>query len=93
LKLANDYGVAFDVALTSNLKTGVITDLVNHPLRTLLAHGCEVSLGTDDPVIYNTTMEKEFRIAKNIVGVTDQQIEFMKQTAIRRAFERPHLTK
>lgn len=86
MKLANDNNVAFDVALTSNIKTGVIHDLTTHPLKTLLENGCQVSLGTDDPVILDTTLEKEYDIALKEVGLTIDQIVQMKQNAINRAF-------
>lgn len=85
VRIANDYGVAFDVALTSNLKTGVVADLANHPVKRMLELGCQVSLGTDDPTILDTTLDQEYKIAKDIVGISDQDIIAMKQTAIRRS--------
>lgn len=85
LALANDKGVAFDVALTSNLKTGVITDLRTHPIIKLLEAGCQVSLGTDDPVILDTTLQKEFEVAQRVVGLSADTIEKIKQTAIDQA--------
>jgi adenosine deaminase len=86
MKLANDHKVAFDCALTSNVKTGVIRDMKAHPVRTLLEHGCQVSLGTDDPVILNTTLDQEYHIALHEVGLTFDQIIQMKRNAIDRAF-------
>jgi adenosine deaminase len=86
MKFANDHNVAFDVALTSNIKTGVIRDMTTHPIKTLLENGCQVSLGTDDPVILDTTLEQEYNIALMEVGLTLDQIAQMKQNAIDRAF-------
>lgn len=86
MKLANDHNVAFDCALTSNVKTGVIRDMKTHPVRTLLEHGCQVSLGTDDPVILDTTLDQEYHIALHEVGLTFDQIIQMKRNAIDRAF-------
>jgi adenosine deaminase len=85
MKLANDNGVAFDVALTSNLKTGVVADLRTHPIVRMLDAGCIVSLGTDDPIILDTTIKQEYLIAKNIVGLSDDMIIKMKQNAISKA--------
>jgi adenosine deaminase len=87
MKLANDHNIAFDVALTSNLKTGVIKDIHKHPVKVLLEHGCQVSLGTDDPVVLDTTIKHEYSLAKSI-DISDEDIEKMKQTAIDRAFEK-----
>ena len=86
MKLANDHNIAFDVALTSNIKTGVIRDMTTHPVRTLIENGCQVSLGTDDPVILNTTLAEEYEIAHREVGLTLDTIAAMKRNAINRAF-------
>lgn len=85
MDLANAYGVAFDCALTSNVKTGVIKDLESHPLKLLLDHGCRVSLGTDDPVILDTTIAQEYELAKRL-GLSASAIEKLKQNAIDGAF-------
>jgi adenosine deaminase len=86
MKFANDHNVAFDCALTSNVKTGVIRDISSHPIKTLIENGCQVSLGTDDPVILDTTLEQEYSIAFREVGLTFDQIAQMKRNAIARAF-------
>ena len=86
MKVANDNNIAFDVALTSNIKTGVIRDMATHPIRTLIENGCQVSLGTDDPVILDTTLEREYDIALKEVGLTIDVIAQMKRNAIDRAF-------
>lgn len=85
MKMAIDHGVAFDVALTSNLMTGVISDLTTHPVKKMLEFGCEVSLGTDDPAVLNTTMMDEYKTAYYKVGLTHDDITKMQQTAINRA--------
>lgn len=85
MKMAIDHGVAFDVALTSNLMTGVIADLKTHPVKKMLEFGCEVSLGTDDPAVLNTTMMDEYKTAYYTVGLSHDDITKMQQTAINRA--------
>lgn len=85
MKLAVDNNVAFDVALTSNLKTGVISDLRTHPVIRMLENGCTVSLGTDDPVVLDTTISNEYHIAQTVVGLSENDIRRMKQNAIDRS--------
>jgi aminodeoxyfutalosine deaminase len=70
LKIANDNGVAFDVAVTSNLKTGVVKSLQEHPLPFMVKAGCAVTIGTDDPVTLNTTLKKEYDIAAGVLNTT-----------------------
>lgn len=54
-------GVALDVAIGSNLATGAVFPLARHPVVRLLRAGVRVSLSTDDPSLFGTTLAAEFR--------------------------------
>ena len=53
-------GVALDVCLTSNDATGAFP-LARHPVLSLLRAGVTVTLGTDDPGLFGTTLRAEYR--------------------------------
>lgn len=59
LGLAKDHDVCFHMALTSNELTGVTTE-DHHPIVAFIDEGLQVTIGTDDPVQCNTTMNKEY---------------------------------
>lgn len=82
MALAKERKIPFDIALTSNLRTGVVNDLRDHPIKTLIEYGCHVTIGTDDPVILDTTIQHEYEIARNIVGLSNDQINQIKLNAI-----------
>lgn len=79
IKLARDSNICFDLGLTSNLLTGVATE-EDHPLTIMLHERLNITLGTDDPVICNTTLDAEFSLSKSL-GATTHHINGMKQTA------------
>lgn len=81
LRLARDRGICFDMALSSNYWTGVVQDMSRHPIREFLAAGCEVTIGTDDPAVLNTTLDEEYRIAKDDVGLCEEEIQVLKANA------------
>jgi adenosine deaminase len=56
-------GVVCDVCPTSNLRTGAVAKGKEHPLRRMLAAGVAVTLSTDDPGLFGTTLLEEFRRA------------------------------
>jgi adenosine deaminase len=56
-------GVVCDVCPTSNLRTGAVSRGAEHPLRRLLAAGVPVTLSTDDPGLFGTTLAGEYRRA------------------------------
>jgi len=74
LSLARNNGVAFDVALHSNFYTGVVpapnfkTEVPYHPVVKMLMHGCNVTLGTDDPATFNITLDDEYRMLEKILN-------------------------
>ncbi len=61
LRLLARRGIVCDVCPTSNLATGAVAAGAAHPVRALLAAGVPVTLSTDDPGLFGTTLWKEFR--------------------------------
>lgn len=78
--IARDHGTIFDVSLTSNIKTGVIKTLDSHPIATMLASGCRVALGTDDPVTFGITLEQEYKLLSEL-GVDERTIQSVKNVS------------
>lgn len=61
LRLLARRGVVCDVCPTSNLATGAVRAGAAHPVRALLAAGVPVTLSTDDPGLFGTTLRGEYR--------------------------------
>ena len=49
-------GIVCDVTPVSNLRTGVVRSLEEHPLPAMLAAGVKCSIGSDDPVLMQTSL-------------------------------------
>jgi adenosine deaminase len=60
--------VMLDVCPTSNVRTGAAPSLAAHPLRRLYDQGVRVSINTDDPVFFGTTLCDELRLAAEAFG-------------------------
>ncbi|MBR7799787.1 adenosine deaminase [Undibacterium fentianense] len=58
-----------EVCLSSNIQLGIYADFEQHPLRTLLDAGCELSLHTDDPVLFQTSLNQEYQYALEYCGM------------------------
>jgi adenosine deaminase len=52
-----------EVCPTSNICLGVFSSFENHSLPTLLKYGVNVTLNSDDPPMFNTTLTDEFLLA------------------------------
>ncbi len=65
-------GIVLDVCPTSNLRTGVVADLAEHPLPALLAAGVACTVNTDDPAMFGTDLGAEHATAGRI-GATPER--------------------
>lgn len=72
LKLASDTNVAFDIGISSNLCTGVAR-LKTHPIKQMIDEGFNITIGTDDPIILDTTLDGEYRLLRWITNCTDDE--------------------
>jgi aminodeoxyfutalosine deaminase len=62
-------GIVLDVAPISNLRTGVVASLDEHPLPRLRAAGASCSISTDDPAMFDTDLAQDYAAAESL-GVT-----------------------
>jgi aminodeoxyfutalosine deaminase len=58
--------IVLDVTPLSNLRTGVVRSLQEHPLPELLAAGIPCSLSTDDPEMFDTDLTREYEAAASL---------------------------
>jgi adenosine deaminase len=68
--LAVERGTIFEVCVTSNFQSGVVTVLKNHPLQKMIAGGLNVTINTDDPSISQITLTDEYRLACEELGLS-----------------------
>lgn len=81
-----DEGVVLETCPGSNVSLKVFPDFQSHPLRRLRDAGCRVTLNSDDPPFFHTSLEQEYEIASHVFGFSDDEINAMTRTAIEGAF-------
>jgi adenosine deaminase len=74
------------VAPTSNLRTGAVSHVASHPLRQLLDAGVRVTLSADDPVLFGTTTKGEYDLAREKLGLSDEELRRLAGNAWHAAF-------
>jgi adenosine deaminase/aminodeoxyfutalosine deaminase len=81
-----DRQIPLEVCITSNVMTGAVPSLAAHPVRRLYDAGVPITLNTDDPGIFRTTLTREFEIARTHFGFTEAELESIKRNADRFRF-------
>ena len=82
--------VALDVCPTSNVRTGAVASAAAHPLRQLFDAGLRVTLNTDDPTFFDTTLNDEYRLAARMFGFDADELSTLVLNAARAAFLPEH---
>jgi adenosine deaminase len=86
MDLLNRQRVTLEVCPTSNLQTGVVPRLGQHPLFAFYQLGIPVTINTDDPSISNTTLTDEYLIATGSINVPFRALCHMTFYAAQAAF-------
>jgi aminodeoxyfutalosine deaminase len=66
-------GVVCDVCPISNLRTGAVASLAEHPLPLLHAAGVTCSISTDDPAMFDTDLTRDYEAAVAL-GLTPREL-------------------
>jgi adenosine deaminase len=80
------HGVVLDVSPSSNLRTGAVPYIEQHPLRQLFDAGVLVTLNTDDPTFFDTTLIEEYRLAARILGFDIDELITLVLNGVRATF-------
>jgi len=79
--------IPLEICVTSNLRTGAVASLEQHPLRRLYEAGVPVTLNTDDPAMFGTTLEREYELAATDFGFTQRELRAVARNGFEFAFD------
>jgi aminodeoxyfutalosine deaminase len=85
LALLRDRGVTIDACPTSNRFTGAVARDETHPLREFLDAGVAVTLNSDDPAFFHTTVDEEYANAPAL-GCGVREIAAIARSSFERSF-------
>jgi adenosine deaminase/aminodeoxyfutalosine deaminase len=79
--------IPLEISITSNLVTGVTRSLEEHPVRRLFDAGVPITLNTDDPAMFGTTLSHEYEVAARHFGFSEAELREVSRNAFRYAFD------
>lgn len=83
-------GIACDVCPTSNVRLGVYPTYSAHPLRQLWDAGVVVTVNSDDPPLFNTSLNAEYEHLVMDFGFTADELEQISLNGIRASLLPPN---
>lgn len=81
-----DKRIPLEMCLTSNVDTGAVKNYEDHPFGLYYKYKFRVTLNTDDKLMSNTSMTKEYLIAHQVFGLGFEDLEKLAINAMKSAF-------
>lgn len=82
-----DYGIALEICPTSNLRTGAVASWAEHPLRRIYEAGVAVSLNSDDPAMFRTSIAGEYAVAAEEFGFSEEELDELARQSFLQALD------
>lgn len=79
-------GTPLEVCPSSNIATRAVATLDEHPLRLFREAGVVVTINSDDPPMFGTTLNREYEIAADLLGLDEAGVANLARTAVQVSF-------
>lgn len=79
-------GIALEVCPSSNIATRAVATLDEHPIRAFRDAGVTITVNSDDPPMFNTTLNREYEIAADLLGLDETGVADLARSAVRASF-------
>ena len=84
IKMMVDKDVAFNVCVTSNIKTGGFKDYKNHPVRKMFDDGLLITINSDDVLLFYSSVSDEFLHLYNSKVFNENELDIIRKNGLRR---------
>ncbi|MGB0102332.1 MAG: adenosine deaminase [Nocardioides sp.] len=82
-------GVPLEVCPSSNIATRAVRTLDEHPIRAFRDAGVTITVNSDDPPMFGTTLNREYEIAADLLDLDQTGVADLARTAVQASFAEP----
>src|SRR6267143_3378261 len=78
--------VPVEICVTSNLKTGVCSSMAEHPVKDYFDEGVMITLNSDDPAMFRTSLSREYQLVADQFGFTEEHLRELARNSFEASF-------
>jgi aminodeoxyfutalosine deaminase len=78
--------VPIEICVTSNLRTGCCAEISQHPVRRYFDQGLMLTLNSDDPAMFRTSLVEEYALVQEAFGFTDEHLRELARNSFEASF-------
>lgn len=78
--------IPIEVCISSNVRTGCCPRLEDHPVKRMFDAGLMITLNTDDPAMFQTSLNREYQLAQDVFGFTNDQLREIARNSFEASF-------
>lgn len=93
MRVLRERDIPLEISITSNLVTGVVKSIEEHPVRRLFEAGVPITLNTDDPAMFGCTLCGEYALAARAFGFSEDELRAIAANGFGYAFAAPRLSR
>jgi adenosine deaminase len=75
--------IPLEMCPLSNVRTGVVGRIEDHPIRRYFERGLLVTVSTDDPKMFGNSIAEEFHVLETVFGFSKAELDVVKSNAVR----------
>jgi aminodeoxyfutalosine deaminase len=79
-------GIPLEVCPSSNVATRAVATLEEHPIRSFRDAGVTITVNSDDPPMFGTTLNREYEIAADLLDLDEAGVADLARAAVRASF-------
>lgn len=86
LEHLREHDVPLEICISSNLATGAVPSLREHPVRRIFEAGVPIVIASDDPAMFHTTLTREYELVGREFGFSEEELRGVIGNSFRYAF-------
>jgi aminodeoxyfutalosine deaminase len=86
MRLLSEKGIVIEACPVSNVRTGAVPSIAEHPIREFQGQGIMVTVNSDDPSMFGTDMNNEYLQLHRELGFTVQELFQLSLNAVDSSF-------